>query len=115
MAEAPCVLRYRLYCDKIREQAGNIPIDPLAVHIKAFLPMAESWSKKKKAACLGKRQRLKPDWDNIGKGICDALFDEDSCIAVGICEKFWCNIGRRANRSDRDLRRVRSKAIWNWT
>jgi hypothetical protein len=48
-----CVIRYRLYCDKIREQAGNIPIDPLAVHIKAYLPMAESWSKKKKAASLG--------------------------------------------------------------
>jgi Holliday junction resolvase RusA-like endonuclease len=89
----PCVIRYREYCDKIRGEAGEIPADPLAVHIKAYLPMAESWSKKKKAASAGQRQRLKPDWDNIGKAICDALFSEDSCIAVGICEKFWCNSG----------------------
>jgi Holliday junction resolvase RusA-like endonuclease len=89
----PCVIRYRLYCDQIREEAGEIPPEPLAVHIKAFLPMAASWSKKKKAENVGKRQRLKPDWDNIGKAICDALFDEDSCIAVGITEKFWCNEG----------------------
>lgn len=91
----PCVLRYREYCDKIRAEAGEIPPDPLAVHIKAYLPMAASWSKKKKAQMLGQRQRLKPDWDNIGKAICDALFDEDSCIAVGIAEKFWCNEGEQ--------------------
>jgi Holliday junction resolvase RusA-like endonuclease len=89
----PCVLRYREYCDRIRAEAGKIAENPLAIHIKAFLPMAASWSKKKKAASLGQRQRLKPDWDNIGKAICDALLDEDSCIAVGITEKFWCSEG----------------------
>jgi Holliday junction resolvase RusA-like endonuclease len=89
----PCVLRYREYCDKIRAEAGNVPDNPLAVHIKAFIPMAASWSQKKKAENLGRRQRLKPDWDNIGKAICDALFEEDSCIAVGITEKFWCAPG----------------------
>jgi len=90
----PCVIRYRAYCDKIRAEAGKVPDNPLAVHIKAFIPMAESWSKKKKAEMRGKRQRLKPDWDNIGKAICDALFKEDSCLAVGIAEKFWCDAGQ---------------------
>jgi Holliday junction resolvase RusA-like endonuclease len=89
----PCVLRYREYCDRIRAEAGKVPENPLAVHIKAFIPMASSWSNKKKAENLGRRQRLKPDWDNIGKAICDALFTEDSCIAVGITEKFWCAPG----------------------
>lgn len=89
----PCVLRYREYCDKIRAQAGPIPANPLAIHIKAYIGMAESWSKKKKNEMRGKRQRQKPDWDNIGKAICDALLDEDSCLAVGITEKFWCDAG----------------------
>jgi Holliday junction resolvase RusA-like endonuclease len=91
----PCVIRYREYCDKIRACAGTIPNDPLAVHIKAYLPMSASWSNKKKSELLGKRQRQKPDWDNIGKAICDALFEEDSCIAVGITEKFWCEEGKQ--------------------
>jgi Holliday junction resolvase RusA-like endonuclease len=86
----PCVIRYRLYCDKIREAAGKIPENPLAVHIKAFVGMPPSWSKKKKLEMIGQRHRARPDWDNIGKAICDALFEEDSCIAVGIAEKFWC-------------------------
>lgn len=91
----PCVLRYRAYCDKIRAEAGTIPPNPLAVHIRAYIPVSASWSKKKKAEHIGKRQRLKPDWDNIGKAICDALFDEDSCIAVGLTEKFWCEEGKQ--------------------
>lgn len=90
----PCVLRYREYCDRIRAAAGPIPLNPLAVHIRAHLPMSTSWSKKKKAAMLGQRHQQKPDWDNVGKAICDALFEEDSCIAVGITEKFWCAEGR---------------------
>lgn len=90
----PCVVQYRLYCDKIREAAGPIPENPLAVHIKAFISTSASWSKKKKLAMVGQRHRLKPDWDNIGKAICDALFEEDSCIAVGLTEKFWCAEGQ---------------------
>lgn len=91
----PCVMRYRAYCDKIRAEAGEIPVNPIAVHIRAYIPMAASWSKKKKAENIGKYQRLKPDWDNIGKAICDALFEEDSCIAVGITEKIWCEEGQQ--------------------
>lgn len=85
-----CVVRYRAYCDRIRASTGPIPDDPLAIHIKAFISMPSSWSKKKKQEMLGQRHRQKPDWDNIGKAICDALFTEDSCIAVGLTEKFWC-------------------------
>jgi Holliday junction resolvase RusA-like endonuclease len=85
-----CVVRYRAYCDRIRASVGAIPIDPLAVHIKAYISVPSSWSKKKKQAMVGQRHRQKPDWDNIGKAICDALFEDDSCIAVGLAEKFWC-------------------------
>ena len=90
----PCVIRYRLYCDTIREKAGKIPPTPIAVHIKAFFGISASWSQKKKLEMVGTRHRFRPDWDNIGKAICDALFDEDSCLAVGIAEKFWCPPGQ---------------------
>jgi Holliday junction resolvase RusA-like endonuclease len=38
--------------------------------------------------------RSKPDWDNIGKAVCDALFKEDSGIADGRVQKFWCRAGQ---------------------
>ena len=55
----------------------------------AFLPMPESWSKRKKAEMSGKLHRTKPDRDNIDKAILDALFTNDSGIATGHIEKRW--------------------------
>jgi len=55
--------------------------------------MPESWSEKKKEALNLRMMQQKPDWDNIGKAVCDALFKEDSCLAGGTCWKFWCPDG----------------------
>lgn len=48
--------------------------NPIALLIHAYMPIAESWTIRKKAdAALGAiRPTAKPDWDNIGK-CCDAL------------------------------------------
>ena len=62
--------------------------------VVALLPMPESWSNKKKAALNGHAARSKPDWDNIGKAVCDALFVEDKLLGGGICWKFWCYQGQ---------------------
>jgi len=87
----PIVLRYREYADNIRAAAGTLPPgDPLSVVVIAWLPMPESWSLKKKHALNGHPARSKPDWDNIGKAVCDALFKEDKLLGGGTCWKFWC-------------------------
>lgn len=49
--------------------AGNVRIV-----IDAYFPIPESWSKKKKQEALeGNIRPRKPDWDNIGKIVSDAL------------------------------------------
>lgn len=51
-----------------------IPRDtPVEMEIHAWFRMAPSWSKKKKDALRLKRVTQKPDWDNIGKAVSDAL------------------------------------------
>ena len=93
----PVVLRYHDYCDRIKEAAPNLVLtaDVYAVDVMAFIAMPKSWSQKKKAAHVGQMHRAKPDWDNIGKAICDALFREDSGIADGRTRKFWCPEGEQ--------------------
>lgn len=47
---------------------------PFKLDIRAYYPIAESWPKKKKAAALiGWLKPAKPDWDNVGKIVSDAL------------------------------------------
>jgi Holliday junction resolvase RusA-like endonuclease len=87
----PRVVRYREYADNIRAAAGTLPPgDPLSILVVAWLPMPESWSLKKKQALNGHPARSKPDWDNIGKAVCDALLKEDKLLGGGTCWKFWC-------------------------
>jgi Holliday junction resolvase RusA-like endonuclease len=95
--QRPVVLRYHDYCDRIKEAAPNrvFTADVYAVDVIAHITMPASWSKKKKTEHAGKMCRSKPDWDNIGKAICDALFKEDSMIADGRTRKFWCCEGEQ--------------------
>lgn len=53
----------------------HIPVTcPVKMEIRAYYPIAESWPKKKKAAALfGVLKPAKPDWDNVGKIVSDAL------------------------------------------
>lgn len=53
----------------VTPDAGNVRIV-----IDAYFPIPESWSKKKKQEALeGNVRPRKPDWDNIGKIVSDAL------------------------------------------
>lgn len=87
-AKRPNVVRYREYADILRAHyAGSL--SPVSVSWTAYFTMPDNWSKKKKAAHLGKPHRAKPDRDNIDKGILDALFARDECVAAGTLRKFW--------------------------
>jgi len=88
----PVVLRYHDYKDRIKEAVPNraLQVDVYAVDVKAYIAMPASWPKKKKTELAGLPCRQKPDWDNIGKAVCDALFTEDSALSDGRTRKFWC-------------------------
>ena len=53
----------------------HVPVKvPVLMRVHAYYPMAESWPKKKRAAALiGDIRPAKPDWDNVGKIVSDAL------------------------------------------
>lgn len=95
-AKRPVVQRYNRFKDALRAAAGPMPENPDLVIVIARVAVAASWSKKKKDALVGQPCRQKPDWDNIGKAVCDTLFDEDCCIWTGLTSKYWCLPGHES-------------------
>lgn len=91
-AKRPAVVRYRDFCDSLRAACGlvgKLRQAPRELNLYAFLPMPQSWSKKKKAAHSGEAHRTKPDIDNIQKSVMDALFADDSGIHLAVVGKYW--------------------------
>lgn len=83
----PVVLRYHAFCDEIRAMGVHIP--PAGAHIVFVLPMADSWSAKKKEAMNRMPHQQKPDKDNLEKALLDALFGDDSHIWDSRISKVW--------------------------
>lgn len=102
--ERPPVMRYFAFRDQIRLLLNSAP--ELKEEIEAgrlckfdfdfFLPMPNSWSKKKKLAMVGKYHRQKPDKDNLEKALIDSLFGDlsDEGVADTHSRKFWAYEGR---------------------
>jgi Holliday junction resolvase RusA-like endonuclease len=67
----------------------------MEAHIQAFFSIPKSTSKTKREKMLSGeiRPTKKPDWDNIGKVVCDALnklaYGDDSGIVDGRVQKFY--------------------------
>ena len=90
----PCVARYRDFKSGFMAQAleqGYRPgqMDIIKLEVLAMLPMAKSWSKKKRKAHQSLPHRQKPDADNILKAVGDTLAGDDSGIYSVSCRKFW--------------------------
>jgi Holliday junction resolvase RusA-like endonuclease len=68
---------------------------PITLALYFRLPMPQSWSKKRKEAALKglKAPTKKPDWDNLGKAVSDALngviFKDDSQIVSAHVRKIY--------------------------
>lgn len=83
-----CVVRYRTYSDRIKEFVRDVSCTGV-LSWTAYISMPDSWSKKKKEQMKGKPHQVKPDKDNIEKGILDSLFTNDSFIYSGSSLKLW--------------------------
>lgn len=76
-------------CDRFPEGAQ------VRVIITAVMSIPKSTPKYRRADMLsGKiRPTKKPDWDNIGKLVCDALngvaYDDDKCVCEAVVRKFY--------------------------
>lgn len=76
--------------------AGAKPSDrPVVMTIDAYMPIPASWSRKRKDEALRGLERPtgKPDWDNIGKGISDALngiayIDDAQIVSCQVMKKY---------------------------
>lgn len=83
----PATDRYWKYKDALRAEVRGT-LEP-QFDVDFFIPMPKSWSKKERAALLGKPHQQKPDIDNYLKAFMDALCDDDSYIWDVHPRKFW--------------------------
>lgn len=67
----------------------------IRVDIAAIYPVPHSWSKRKQAEAIDNQilPMVKPDWDNIGKIVCDALngiaYKDDAVITdATVCKRY---------------------------
>lgn len=90
----PVVRRYFSFCNQLRAEAG--PWQPPASGMKIifFVPMAKSWSKKKKRRMESQPHTQRPDLDNFIKAFLDALCDDDAHIWSLAAEKRWTQTGK---------------------
>jgi Holliday junction resolvase RusA-like endonuclease len=92
----PVVLRWRAWADEIRLACAYeefVPGNELVMEF--YIPMPQSWSKKKKAEFVGEphtQNRL--DIDNLAKAVMDALIKDDGCVHYLRAEKFWSEEGK---------------------
>lgn len=73
-----CVMNYRAFCDQVR--AAGLIVPESGTSIVFYLPMPDSWSKKKKAAMYHTPHQVKPDVDNLLKSLLDACYKNDSHV-----------------------------------
>lgn len=90
--QRPAVLRYRQFCDDLREQLPGYVL-PGCLRLTFFMPMPPSWSKKKRMAMLGAPHTQKPDVDNLCKSFMDAFKTDDSHVYELHAEKYWAEEG----------------------
>jgi hypothetical protein len=70
---------------------GRIQAETIVGIIAFFhLPVPESWSEAKKQKHYGKLHRAAGDADNLGKGLVDALLEEDRGVPLMQFYKLWC-------------------------
>jgi Holliday junction resolvase RusA-like endonuclease len=93
----PCVVQYRDFKDKLREECKRIELitlNPVITTLTFHIPMPKSWSKKKMLEMYGKPHQQSPDLDNLCKGFWDAILEQDNYIySIQNLGKYWSTQG----------------------
>jgi Holliday junction resolvase RusA-like endonuclease len=86
----PIVLSYWAYKKELvlRAKLAKLKLEE-ELNIVFYIPMPETWSKKKKEAMNDKPHKQTPDLDNLIKSAQDCLCDQDNFIWKLACEKRW--------------------------
>lgn len=98
----PSVAKYWAFKDQVRE--ANIILPQSGTHVIFYIPMPKSWSKKKKSRFNGKPHQNTPDWDNLGKALSDAIYDQDCTIWDIRISKRWADKGFIEIITDEDFK-----------
>jgi Holliday junction resolvase RusA-like endonuclease len=96
---------YKVYCeykDKVRSILG-MQQNVWGIDIVAYIAAPKSYTledgkrktytKAERAAMVGQLAKVKPDWDNIAKGVQDACMDKDEAVGLGFTVKRYCADG----------------------
>lgn len=83
--------RYNKYKQDLREEAARVGFEmPCSgIHIKFYMPMPQSWSKKKKAKMNFEGKQSMPDLSNLIKAFEDSLLKQDNMIWDYRVSKYW--------------------------
>lgn len=91
--QRPCVVQYWKWCDKLRAKAGlrqKLTLTaPHKLYICAWFQLPSRLTKKRLTEVSGTYHTCTPDWDNVAKGVMDALLVNDSMVSIGRVCKFW--------------------------
>jgi Holliday junction resolvase RusA-like endonuclease len=84
------VFKYFKYKNELQKLLGDEKMG-LTDELKLIfvMPMANSWSKKKKNMFNKTPHKQKPDWDNLAKAFCDSFGIDDSHVWNARISKFW--------------------------
>lgn len=92
-AKRPIVERYYAFANELRLKWGKDELpDTFAIHF--FIPMPDSWSKKKKERMNFTAHQQRPDIDNYLKAFLDALCEDDSYVWRIKATKVWADKGK---------------------
>jgi Holliday junction resolvase RusA-like endonuclease len=80
-------MRYWQFCNEC--QRAKVWVPEAGATIVFYLPMPESWSRKKRALYDGQPHQQKPDLDNLVKAVLDAIYGDDSGVWDTHSQKRW--------------------------
>lgn len=87
----PDVAKYYAFKDECKLKGINLKEH--GTQITFYIPMAKSWSKKKKELHNGRMHQQTPDKDNLEKALLDAVFDQDCMVWDSRIVKRWSYTG----------------------
>lgn len=83
--------KYNTYKDELKIEAQRVGFEMpcYGIHIKFYMPMPASWSRKKKAKMNFEGKQSMPDLSNLVKAFEDGLLKQDNMIWDYRVSKYW--------------------------